>query len=364
MPFGPHTVEHSGLGGSETAQWAAGEALRDLGHEVTQFTAGQGVGRVWRNVTWNDVKILPDVEIDCDLMIVCRRPDLIDPERHRAKWRVLWVQDFACPWSPWRYPDEDALENFDEIWFVSEWQREQWRREIAHRMVGKYPRTYVTRNGIVPQSLYCADIGVSHRNPQKLAFVSRPERGLLPLVMPGGIMDHLPEYTLHVCGYADFPENNRAFYDTVFGHARSNPRVVLHGSLPNVQVRALLATSAAMLLPTNYAETSCMSALEAIEVLTPVLGTPTKHDMTTTGSGALEETVRGAGRMIHVFGAEYGSAAWCESWARQARRILTDDDEIRKMRIAALRRNDYRWDGIVREWTAHAEHQIRENELL
>ncbi len=346
------TLERHGLGGSETAQLCVGRALSKMGHRVTQYCELNVPSmRDIYGTTWRHVDSLRQNHHECDLLIVCRRPDLIEQHWVKSAARVLWVQDFAAG----AYPSRAELTHYDEVWYVSEWQRRQWER-VLHQTPGTLPpNAWVTRNGVAPVMVTKVTETQETRAEKQLLFVSRPERGLVPLVRPGGIMDRLPDdYKLHVCGYADFPPQHREFYEQVWGWCAARTDTTMLGSLPQASVRELMRCSSALVLPTNYPETSCMSALEAVEQCCHVFHTPVALDSALRGSGAVKETLGSCGIMIHT-GSEWNNDEFCQTWADKIVSFL-ENPEWRSMdRDRMLQRTDMWWPGIAREWTARAE---------
>lgn len=360
MQMWPGITSQRGLGGSETAQICVAEALAAMGHVVTLITnvppakVGRGThnGVLW--VPWEELEHMNKTGTGhpCDLLIVCRRPELIERGRFDAAAKVLWVQDFAAE----PYPRTEALHHYDEIWYVSQWQFHQW----CARLGGEswlLPKGWLTRNGIAPWSLGVLTPDMTRKDPRQLLYASRPERGLYELVREGGIMDSLEEYRLKVLCYADFPPTHAELYRRVFGLCQQHPRVDLVGDASNFGVRVHIRQSAALVLPTNYAETSCMVAREAIEQLVPVFATlPSREPAATNGGGALRETVGDAGMFVDP--KDYGSDAWCRLFAQMVRNGLETPELSRRMRQGALRRHDLDWDTVARDWTAHTEFDL------
>lgn len=354
MQMGPHTLKSAGLGGSETAQLCVAEALAEIGHEVVQIANMPKTfdGMIHKGVMWRSFAVTRDAGFfhQCDLLVVCRRPDLIDPAKFRATKKVLWLQDFATD----VYPSRDELYQYDEFWFVSEWQSEQWRNRLQSELGAFHPKPWVTRNGIAPIDMDSTRFSfVEPRVDCQLAFCSRPERGLWELVRPGGIMDKLPSYTLKVCGYDDYPAEHHAFYKMVFGECERHPRVKNLGGLKNSDVRLLLRQSTALVIPTNYAETSCMVAREAIEQLTPVFYTNPKADpVSTQGGGALRETVGLCGMGISPEG--HGTDEWAREFAHMVDVVTQSPDMMDTMKWRATERHDLHWPNVARDWTHRA----------
>lgn len=352
MAMYPGQYENESLGGSEIAQLCVGEELAKLDVRLHQYTTQhESVAFHQRGQYWHDIREWWDDGCECDVAIICRAPWLMH-SKIKAKRKILWIQDFMTDDYP-NANDVQQLLQFDEIWAVSWWQMQQWLSKCAERGfaldVGKF---YVTRNGISRVT--------APREPRDeygLFYGSRPERGLWDLVRPDGIMDRLPQYHLTVCGYADYPAQNREFYEYVWGLCDNHPRVNRVGPQSQPQMRQWLQKSAALVLPTNYAETSCMMARESIERLRPVFYTqPSKNPAATDGGGALMETVGNCGLGMNRDGKtpdEYASL-----FASGVLMGLENEALRLKMRSEALDRYDLHWDLVARAWVRRLEKQV------
>lgn len=347
MKMAPNTLQRRGLGGSETAQICVARELSRMGHDVTLYCELDDnlERRDSTRVQWRHVDSLRRNHHECDLLIVCRRPDLIEQHWVNAQARVLWVQDFVGG----DYPSRAELRHYDEVWCVSAWQQQQWLAQLG----GALPTTWVTRNGIAPVDL--TDGARPARLEHQLLYVSRPERGLMALVRPGGILDHLPDHQLVVCGYDDRPAHAEEYYAEVRRMCEQHEQVSLLGSLDQHSVRYLMAQSTALMLPTNYAETSCMAAMEALEQLCHVIYAPCTG-FGTTGSGALPETMARCGKCVDEAGGyEWNGEEFVRTWARVALEFLGDPQRRQRDRHAMLERDDLWWPPVARSWIKRAE---------
>lgn len=359
MPHGPFTVENTGLGGSETAQVCMARELARLGAEVHNYVDLSGAPPGYHDgVNWHHVDDLQIRPQSCDVLIVCRNPAIIHTDSVKTEARVLWVQDFACGY----YPPWKLLPQFKRIFYVSKWQRDQWEA-WAPDIGYKLPAARITRNGIMRHDMRQSDRDMEPLiDSRLLTFASRPERGLECLVRPGGVMDCLPDnYKLQVCGYDDYPKQYAPFYEKVFGWAKAHPKVILFGSQRNKNVRLMLSKSAGLVLPTDYPETSCMLAREAIEVQCPVFTTPVDPQMLgNRGSGALEETLRGCGWISAPV--PYGTDEFCQEFANLIQHGLERHEDKIDKRVRMLTRKDLYWDEVARDWLSQF-YQMLEHEV-
>lgn len=282
LPFGPNTLIHRSLGGSETAAMQLAVEMRKLGHLVTIFCNLPPAGHPDHHesgqpcadeVRWCSIEqygaFISHTEVD--LLIVSRDPTMF-ALAHQAKKAIFWMHDLATL-KHFKPKLMDVSWNFDEIWTVSEFHRKQ-----VHEATG-YPLTHIiaTRNGIVKY-----DIMDIPREEKTLLYSARPERGLEMLVKPGGIMEHLPDFTLNVTMYENYPDHMMEYYQMLWGFAKDLPNVNLLGPKTQIELRQMMKATWAYIYPTEFEEVSCIIARECIEQELPVI---------TTAVGALPETL-------------------------------------------------------------------------
>jgi SAM-dependent methyltransferase len=345
MPFGPDTLQHRSLGGSETACIGAAQALRERGHIVTVFCNLPQPGapdfiqpghQSDDGIRWCSLEqyaaFISATEVD--LLVVQRVPELLQVP-HQARKAVLWSHDLAT------YQLQAQLIgvawNFDEVWCVSEWHRRQF-----HEVTGiPLEKIRATRNGIIKYDTF--DFG-GYKNTRQLVYASRPERGLEHLVKPGGIMSRLPEFTLKVSMYDNFPQHMQGYYAQLFQWAKELPNVEVVGVLTQPQLRQLLEESVAYVYPTDFEETSCMLARECIEKQVLVI-----H----TAKGALIETLDTCGLVVN--NNDFGTPEFYERFAGMVREACDDTAFLDTIRDSCLLRTDLYWDGVVEQWEGWAE---------
>lgn len=339
MPFGPETLVHKSLGGSETAQLMLGKKLKEQGHRVVQFTYLPAPGEPDHissgdigedGVRYVDIsnyeRFISSTEVD--LLIMCRTMELAKVN-HQAKHAVVWMHDLALHTRT--TPEIGGFGwNINEIWCVSQFHKDQF-----HSVTG-YPleRIQVVRNGIVEFDIDMDDLNPL---PNQLVYAARPERGLINLIRPGGIMERLPEFNLKVCMYANYPPQMKDLYEFCFSRCAELPNVEMLGSLTQKDLRHLLAESWAYVYPTQFEETSCILAREAVSVGTPFI---------TTKVGALPETLGDSGIFFESESFP-GTDEWCQEYADFVRSLQADAYQYFEAQAAGLARVDLTWDGVA-----------------
>lgn len=344
MSFGPNTLEHKSLGGSETAALMLSKELAKRGHDVYMFcklpSSGEDAfpsGKAGDDgVKYSSIENYSYVSatVETDLTIIVRDPALA-AYVSQTKKKVLWMHDIAL-----KRGMGVALDNMshmiDEIWTVSEWHRQQ-----VHKATG-YPLEFIRalRNGIVP--VETIDFP---RIEKQLVYAARPERGIDNLIKPNGIMDNLQDYNLVVAMYNHFPDNMKDYYNLVFTRMNEMQNVTYLGSLPQKDLRQIIKDSIAYIYPTQFEETSCILARECIEQGTPML---------TTKTGALPETLGDCGIFFEdwldyykIVEPEKGTEGWCKLFANFVKETLANQAILDKSDKAMAKRNDLYWDDVA-----------------
>lgn len=349
MPFGPNTPNVRSLGGSETAALELAKALAAKGNDVHLFCNLPPAGAP---DAWPDGKALAGVTyhlvagfgkyvnfVEHDLTIGVRDPQFMALEA-KSKKKVLYAHDIFTKRGMQRALDQMGW-CMDEIWAVSEWHRQQ-----IHEATG-YPLENIValRNGIVRYDDIITDPAFKLRGDKHLIYAARPERGLDNLIMPGGVMDNLPDYTLTVCMYEHFPEHMRGYYEKIMRRMKEMPNVEFAGGKPNHELRQMMASATAYIYPTQFEETSCILAREAIEQRTPIM---------TTKAGALPETLGDCGLYFEdwldangLTEPEKGTPGWCKLFAAFFREAVTNKPLLASIADKMSKRTDLYWDGVA-----------------
>lgn len=343
IPFGPDTLSHMSLGGSETAALMMIKELKKAGPDniftifcnlpKEGFPGYVPSGHITEDkIRWCDVK---DYEkfisnSPVDLLIVARDPQFFRVP-HQAKKAVLWMHDLAT------YAHRPYIMsvswNFNEIWTVSQWHKKQ-----VHKILG-FPkdRIWATRNGIVKFD----EQTVSARQDKSLLYSARPERGLEYLVRPGGIMEQLPDFHLNVTMYENFPEHMMEYYNMLWAQIERLPNVTNLGVKKQDELRTLMAEHWAYVYPTSFEETSCIIARECIEQRLPVI---------CTRSGALPETLK---KCAHYETSPYkdiGTEEWSKKFSQTVRDLHVDREKYIEVQTECERRSDLYWDQVAKSW--------------
>ncbi|MBT3920100.1 MAG: glycosyltransferase [Flavobacteriaceae bacterium] len=103
----------------------------------------------------------------------------------------------------------------------------------------------------------------SNKITNKFIWSSRIERGLhIVLTMWSKIIDKLPDATLDICSYADFPKDDED--EKMLEIINRYDSITYHGKLNSNELYDLMSTSEYWLYTTTFSETSCITAMEML----------------------------------------------------------------------------------------------------
>jgi glycosyltransferase involved in cell wall biosynthesis len=318
-----------GLGGSETAVIHMARALRDLtGLRVRVFNE--------RETTWerDGVSYEP-----LAAMYTYFREKL--PKAHIA-WRhnfkltpaptYLWCHDlnFLAPEQGPHYTKVLALSEFHKAW-------------LHNTYAVPLEKIAVTRNGIDPKRYQNpADSAFLERNWYKVVYSSSPDRGLDRAIR---VMDHvvkeIPEAELHVF-YGFNGMRAHGLHKEVAeleAMIAERPFVKFHGNVTQERLTTEFRSSAVWLYPTNFLETFCITAIEALCAgVYPVV----------RKFGALPDTLKEASKkcMAAVIDRDCATDDDCEFYAK----IVTNALRVGVCDQVQVGPQRYSWRSVAAEW--------------
>jgi len=347
MAFQGDSLGQHSLGGSETAALYMARELRARGHDVTVFAntsrPGDYGGVIYRGIGEFEAY---SQAVPHDICIVQRIPE---PFAHRKSSRLnlLWCHDLALLRQA--APFKGVLWNVDQVFVLSRYMAEQYRQVYG---LGD-DILWVTRNGVEVERFRAIEAQLRRdgigRDRRKLLYCARPERGLdvlLGAIFPK-ILQRVPDATLYVAGYDNTVPHMAEFYTGVNQMmAAYGPRVVWLGHLAKDELYRHYLTARVYAYPTpsptmpQFAEISCISAMEAQAAGVPVVS---------TRRGALPETLaEGAGVLVEGVPSE---DAYQAAFVDAVVRYLNDDVAWGKASHAGRKRAaELDWSGVAAHW--------------
>ncbi|MDR1166117.1 MAG: glycosyltransferase family 4 protein [Deltaproteobacteria bacterium] len=338
LPFEGDSLEKGALGGSETAFIEIARALARQGHEVLAFNNCAKAGE-HRGVSYHPFKVsLPLLaSAKFDVFVVSRFFGFFNLPI-KAALKVLWNHDTLENPKALR-----AIQDEIDICFVlSKFHRDNYLTRIPQLD----DRVVLTRNGL---NLDLLDQGAlkARRDPQKIIYCSRPERGLkllLEEIWPR-LLSARPLLRLYLCGYNPDRENLAPglsdLYDYLDFLIAREPSVISLGALKKVDFYRHLREASLLAYPCVFPEISCIVALEAQALGTPIL---------TSAAYALPETVVTPSFLTR---GKPGSREYVQDFVEKALNLLSGGEETARLAQEAQKiiRAQYSWDSVAREWT-------------
>jgi glycosyltransferase involved in cell wall biosynthesis len=335
-PFEGDAIECGALGGSETAFIQITRALARRGHQVSAFNSCQKAG------LYGGVAYYP---FSASLPVLAREHfDVFVVSRYCAFFNLPLKSDLKVLWN------HDTLDNPKELRSVhdeidlflvlSNFHKDNY----LLRMPQIDDRLVVTRNGLDFDLLDSS--ASAAKDPNKVIYASRPERGLKNLLEDIWPRLHraFPDLRLHLCGYTmqldNIPPELEKTYNRIGQLAESTPGLVPLGCLDKSEYYRHLSEASLMLYPSVFPEVSCLAALESQALGVPVL---------TSDAFALSETVVAPQTKI---GGRPGSAQYVNDYVERAMELLANRPLLEKIGHDSREkiRDKYSWDKIAAEW--------------
>jgi len=355
LPFDENSLEQGGLGGSESAAIYMSRALATQGARVTIFCKTKRPSVDTAGVSYVEAGRWPEYAraTPHDVCIVQRSASAF-AQRTGARLNMLWCHDLAMGRNDQAF--RSVLWNVDKTIVLSTFMREQYKQ--IHGLPND--AFFVSRNGIdLPlfQRLHATRI---ERDPKKLIFAARPERGLdvlLSHIMPRLLrLDEALQ--LSICGYhhGDAAADWNELYEECSRLAGElGSRVAWLGSLSKRQLYRHYLSAQLYLYPTpspcapNFREVSCISAMEAQAAGLPIV---------TSSIGALPETISAeAGALVPTSGS---LSDYADRFVSAAAHLLKDHDAWARASAAGLAKAaSLDWQDVARTWLIEFEELIR-----
>lgn len=333
------------LGGSESACLGLARALAARGHHVCIFTTqlhADAPARDHAGVYWYPASELGHVSrfLDWDVFVALRLPHIFQAGIP-AGLRILWNQDLLVG-EAGKLQAMGMAWAYDAVAYVSAYHRKQWEGVVPELA----PLGWVCKNGFDPTLVPTGAVQAPHR----IIHISRPERGLRPLLaMWPALKARVPDAELQICRYNSMYDAQGwgrvcAAYDEAVAAVQASVGGLTYlGELGKPALYQAIAQAAVMWYPgvADFAETSCVAAIEAQACGTPFVG---------SYKGALPETVP-HGLLLE---GDADSPAYQAASVDAVARLLTGADPSVAPRVAAGRAHvaGYTFAAVAAEWEA------------
>lgn len=312
-------MEHEPMGGTEASALHIAAAFRQLGYEV---------------VVTNRVQ---DLMNGCDIFISVRGWEIFARAIKPGKLNYLWCTDDVDQPFVEKLADaavaQRTYRTVDGVILLSHYQWQRWRTQL-HAPAEK---VFLTTNGLPARHFSRDTLPPLRERPRWCYYGSTPFRGLQHLLERWPrIRAQVPDAHLHVFssmqiyGAADTPE-----FERMYAIARRLEGVSYHGAQGQAAIRAVSRQCRALAYPCVFAETSCITAMEAMASGCAVVSTST---------GALPETAAGNPLVAPTDG-------WLDRWESEVVRVLMDDsayEGIAQRNLELTARRD--WLRVAQQW--------------
>lgn len=260
------------LGGSETAVVEMSRALGELGLRVAVFARpgadeGQHDGVWW----WNLDRLFKG-DWKTNVLVAWRLPEAVGQDLPcKSLW--LWIHDLHY----FKRLDQQTAAGFDLFLPVSEWHGKYLKRQYPFL---RSDLIWPTRNGLPRRLVEAIAAKEVLKIPTMALWTSSPDRGLFQAVEWWPFVRKLvPEAELHCC-YAwgwDLIERGNAGDPIRYAMVRQMKERIMaaaeqpektgvhwHGALSRPVLYEKMAQANLLVYPTDFIETFCLGALEAL----------------------------------------------------------------------------------------------------
>ncbi|MGC9505662.1 glycosyltransferase [Baaleninema sp.] len=356
------TVYQRPMGGSQSAVCYLAERLSKRGIEVFLVNYTK-TAQVSRGVTCLPVRseeardLMPTV----DVLVVVSNPGLgarVQPLLRPHTPMVLWTQHADDQESVEDLHNPIIRDSYRRFALVSDWQKQQY----GDRFGVDKRRVRVTRNAIAPvfEGLFSENSSIlkSKSKPPVLVYTSTPFRGLEVLLEAfPSIRNAVPGTRLQVFSSMKVYQVDRTLDESKYGRlyrlCQETEGVDYIGSVPQPRLKEYLKAASVLAYPNTFAETSCISVMEALASGCRVV---------TSALAALPETTAGFGELIEIpnacreslryaFASEIDREVYLREFVDKTVAVLRDFEDEAALRNQVDWVNGHcTWDCRAQEW--------------
>lgn len=330
----PHSVDITGIGGSELAAIHMSKRLAAKGHRVKVYSScGKHGEGIYNGVEYYQTDKFHDIK--CDILVVSRMASALGKEFNiKAKKKYLWVHDiFPKAFS------EEVYNEVDKILALSAWHK--------NNILSIFPfvnpdKIIITQNGL---DLTRFDVN-EKRNPHKVVYSSSPDRGLPVLlqVWPQ-IRAAVPDAELHIFYGFEYwkkaaDKNQLQLIDQIMNqmNALSSQGVNYHGRVNQTDLARHYKSAGVWAYSTWFSETSCISAMEAHAA---------GLAMVSSTIAALNETVADRGTLIP---GDWLSPEYQKQFVKSVINALLFTKDEEREKLMSYAKEHFNWDKVASSW--------------
>lgn len=334
VPFHGNSLAQRPLGGTETSIIRLAEAISNLGHEV--IISSDIANPPLTQPLYVPTRSLPFVGA-VDILIgirdwrMCLYPVT-------AKKRFFWTGDAHDQPLTVGIGDIRVSRSIDKFLAVSQWHADSMCETSGFPL----DKTAIIRNGIQLE-LFSETL---QKDPKRLIYSSTPYRGLIHLIeIFKEIQKRHPEASLHIFSGYDVYQGGRDSmtslqkeFDTIKEQLVTIPNVTTYGNIMQGDLAKEFLRSSILAYPNTFAETSCITAMEAQAAgCVPV----------TSALGALPETIGDAGILIQ---GKPGGAEYIKAYIEAVDGLLSNPERLKIFSDRCLARApQFGWEHVAKK---------------
>lgn len=321
----PLLAKSSHMGGSETAAMEMAQWLKQhSGRSVKVFNNRED------DVTIGGVDYISSKKIAA--YMAENKPWMHVAWRHNSKITdaptFVWCHDIYTP-------GMEAMDHYKKILALSPFHK----KYLVSAFGMPADKVHVTANGIKPER-FASD--PHKKNSNKVIFSSSPDRGLDRVMY---VLDRVrtvhPAIELHVFYGLDqlLKFGRQKEYDTLKAMMSERPWVKYHGGVSQEVLMSHQQDAAIWLYPTNFIETSCITAMEMVgNGVYPIV----------RAIGALVDTLAEAHEngMATIVESDCASIGEQEIYANEVIKAISE----KKWEHVKLDMSKYSWENVAKQW--------------
>lgn len=328
---------NDGIGGSEEAVIYLSRELTNAGWKVTVYgNPGDSAG------DFDGVKYLPwydfNTKDNFNSVILWRNIGAVDLD-FNARFTMVWLHDVPMNADF----TEERVSKVDKIAVLSEYHKNilQMQKKDGSFVDMPDEKVFITTNGI-------PDLHVNQWNgdSKKMIFMSSPDRGIQYLLKNWDkIKEKVPDAKLDVYyGFDTYDKLHKdnpgamMWKDKIMGMMKQDG-ITYYGKVGHKQLHEAIAKCGVWAYPTDFTETSCISAIKA-QALGAIPVTVTL--------GALDETVKNG----YKLDADIRTKQAQEEYVDLLAKVLNDEKEQAEIREKMMpwARDQYHWSTVAKQW--------------
>lgn len=277
--WSPKNVDVGGIGGSETCVVNMCREFAKRGYDVSVYGDPQDLAGVYDGVKYYQHDTFNPTD-HVDVFISSRRPDVFSLPINADK-KICWVHDIWVHNNPNAYIFQDKI---DKFFVLSRWHRDFF---CEHHGIPA-SQTYLTRNAI-DLSRFAYDVP---RVRGRMIYSSSPDRGLdvlldcMPLIRSKVPSAHLKVFYGFFNWKMSVKSRNNPHEIAWMNRIEerlSQPGVEYVGRVGQKELAHEFLQSELWAYPTNFTETSCITAMEAMAAGVPAIVSNLAALQTTVG---------------------------------------------------------------------------------